>query len=76
MWSALKKRQDFVAKIDRKIERSLKKDDKLCGIRDEVVTDITNYTLKCVKLEKQSVEKIETLQRSMFGNVATGQRNI
>jgi len=74
--SAIKKRKDCVGKIQRKIERNFYKGDKLLNMRDELLNDIDSYNQRCLTLERASLEKIETLQRSMFVGVADGLRSV
>ena len=75
-FSAIKKRKDCVGKIQRKIERNFYKGDKLLNMRDELLNDIDSYNQRCLTLERASLEKIETLQRSMFVGVADGLRSV
>ena len=65
-----------MGKLDKKIEKSMKKNDKLLHLRDEMVSDIKGYNQRCLSLEKQSVEKIEALQKNMFGTVVAGLRAV
>ena len=48
----------------------------MLNMRDELLNDIENYNQRCLTLEKASLEKIETLQRSMFVGVADGLRTV
>ena len=66
MKSAIKKRKDCLAKLDRKISRNHKKDQKLLNIREELANEVKSYTQRCSDFEKKNLEKIESLQKTMF----------
>ena len=55
--SALKKRKDCLDKLDRKISRNCKKDQKLLEVREELAEEVRSYTKKCNEVEKTNLDK-------------------
>ena len=72
----MKKRKDCLAKLDRRISKSGKKDQKLINLREELSSEVESYAQRCSDVEKQSLEKIEKLQNLMFKTVADGFRSV
>ena len=63
-------------KVEKKIVSKARKDKRLLNVRDELVVDIQSYNQTLLTLEKQSVDKIESLQRSIFKTVTKGFQEI
>ena len=72
----MKKRKECLGKLDRRISKSGKKDQKLINLREELSSEVESYAQRCSDVEKQSLEKIEKLQNRMFKTVADGFRSV
>lgn len=62
----MKKRKDCLAKLDRKISKNAKKDQKLLNIREELASEVKSYAERCSDVERKNLEKIESFQKNMF----------